>query len=55
MFIETKGEGEEETKKETAKPKQFIPRAVGQKSRPSIGCPGFTPASGRQTPTLPPG
>ena len=31
MFIDMRGEGEEETKKETAKPKQFIPKAVGQK------------------------
>jgi sRNA-binding regulator protein Hfq len=31
MFIETIREGEEETKKETAKPKQFIPKAIGQK------------------------
>ena len=29
MFLDEKGE--EEGKKETAKPKQFIPRAVGQK------------------------
>ena len=31
MFMDTRGEGEEETKKETARPKQFIPKAVGQK------------------------
>ncbi|HPE62946.1 MAG TPA: RNA chaperone Hfq [Methanothrix sp.] len=31
MFMDMRGEGEEETKKETTKPKQFIPKAVGQK------------------------